>query len=258
MAQASIRALLLLVAATPALAGGLPAHPPAPPPRPVFDSDPPAGSPSPEQLAAAEAAQPAPENPPAPAEANAAPAEAKPEPLQAKAEPPRPPFNPRGNESDPDGFSVAERAGLADLTRAYAARHGVPLALLHRVIMRESKYRPTAINRRYHGLMQITHATARGMGYKGPARGLLDAETNLAYATPYLANAWALAGGDMNRAVKLYASGYYYTAKAKGMLGAMRHGHSPPVRATETARQEQPTLAAPPPQPGFLDSLFER
>jgi hypothetical protein len=253
MAQALTRALALIALASPAFAGGLPAHPPVPPPRPVFPSDPP-GPPPEEQQAIVELPatepQPAPLNVPTPAE--------------ARIDLPPPPYTQRVDkpgldDPDPDGFTVAEKAGLADLTRKYAALHGVPLALLHRIIMRESKYNPTAMHRRYYGLMQITHATARGMGYKGGAKGLLNAETNLAYATPYLANAWALADGDMNRAVKLYAAGYYYTAKSKNMLGAMRHAHSPPVKPEASAPQYPPTLAAPPPQQaGFVDSLFGR
>jgi soluble lytic murein transglycosylase-like protein len=56
------------------------------------------------------------------------------------------------------------------------------------------------------------------MGYHGDARGLLDADTNMTYAVKYLANAYRVAGGNQNRAVALYAGGYYYAAKSKGML----------------------------------------
>jgi soluble lytic murein transglycosylase-like protein len=66
--------------------------------------------------------------------------------------------------------------------------------------------------------MQIKPATARGMGYSGNAAGLLDADTNMPYAVKYLANAYRVAGGNHDRAVALYAGGYYYAAKAKGML----------------------------------------
>ena len=34
------------------------------------------------------------------------------------------------------------------------------------------------------------------MGYRGEARGLLDPQVNLAYAVPYLANAYMLADGN--------------------------------------------------------------
>ena len=162
----------------------------------------------------------------------------------------------RRDDEDVPGFGLAEKTGLAELTRKYARQHGVPLALLHRIIMRESKYCPRLVNRRYYGLMQITPATARSMGYHGAPKGLLDPETNLAFAAPYLANAWALADGDMDRAVRLYASGYYYTAKSKGMLSLMRNADSPPATPSRPA----PMLAAAPPPPpqsqNPLDALF--
>ena len=156
------------------------------------------------------------------------------------------------------GFDLAERAGLAEMTREYARRHGVPLALLHRIIMRESRYCPRLVHRSYYGLMQITPATARSMGYKGSPQGLLDAKTNLAYATPYLANAWALADGDMDRAVRLYASGYYYTAKNKNMLRQMRVADSPPVGGVRPVAT-QPAIAyqaAPQPAPDPFAIIF--
>jgi soluble lytic murein transglycosylase-like protein len=56
------------------------------------------------------------------------------------------------------------------------------------------------------------------MGYRGDARGLLNADTNMTYAVKYLANAYRVAGGNHDRAVALYAGGYYYAAKRKGML----------------------------------------
>jgi soluble lytic murein transglycosylase-like protein len=66
--------------------------------------------------------------------------------------------------------------------------------------------------------MQIRHDTARTMGYRGSAEGLLDAETNLKYAVKYLRGAYLTADGDQDRAVRFYARGYYYDAKRKGIL----------------------------------------
>ena len=77
--------------------------------------------------------------------------------------------------------------------------------------------------------MQIRYATARGMGYRGAVSGLLDANTNLTYAVPYLANAYRVSGGNPDRAVALYAGGYYYEAKRKGLLHTLRTGGSDPV-----------------------------
>ena len=109
------------------------------------------------------------------------------------------------------------RAELDALVAAHAAANGVPAALVHRVIIRESRYNPRIVGKGgAMGLMQIKPATARGVGYGGSAAGLLDPETNLTYAVRYLAGAYRLAGGNHNRAVSYYARGYYYAAKGKG------------------------------------------
>jgi soluble lytic murein transglycosylase-like protein len=94
----------------------------------------------------------------------------------------------------------------------------VPESLVRRVIARESNYNPAAHNGPYYGLMQISHATARGMGYSGPPAGLLDPETNLRYGVRYLAGAYLTAGGNADQAVRFYARGYYYDAKRAGLL----------------------------------------
>lgn len=100
----------------------------------------------------------------------------------------------------------------------YAALYGIPESLLHRVVKRESTYNPRAYNRGHYGLMQIKYATAKGMGYTGPAEGLFDAETNIKYAGKYLRGAWMVADDKNDGAVRLYAAGYYYHAKRKGLL----------------------------------------
>jgi soluble lytic murein transglycosylase-like protein len=91
-------------------------------------------------------------------------------------------------------------ASLDPLIAHYSDEYDVPEALVRRVIVRESNYNPAARNGPYYGLMQISHATATGQGYRGSPSGLLDAETNLRYA------------------VRFYARGYYYDAKRAGLL----------------------------------------
>jgi hypothetical protein len=105
---------------------------------------------------------------------------------------------------------------------SHAAANGVPVELVHRVIVRESRYNPRAVSKGNFGMMQIRLQTARGMGYTGTAQGLLDPNTNLQYAVKYLAGAYRVAGGNQSRAVSLYASGYYYAAKRQGMAGSPR------------------------------------
>ena len=127
------------------------------------------------------------------------------------------------------GFVYAQQAAspeLLALVDRHARNHGVPSALAHQIVMKESRYNPAARNRSFWGLMQLRFETARGVGYRGPASGLLDPDVNLRYGMAYLGNAYRVAGGDARRAMALYSKGFYYEAKRKGMLGQMRNGDS--------------------------------
>ncbi|HEX5507520.1 MAG TPA: lytic transglycosylase domain-containing protein [Pseudolabrys sp.] len=104
------------------------------------------------------------------------------------------------------------------LINKHAAANNVPVSLVRRVIKRESRGNPRVISKGNYGLMQIRLGTARAMGYRGSAAGLLDANTNMSYAVKYLAGAYKAAGGNANRAVHYYAAGYYYAAKGQGLL----------------------------------------
>jgi soluble lytic murein transglycosylase-like protein len=115
------------------------------------------------------------------------------------------------------GQSGAEQYAALDGMAAQAAgASGVPASLVERVIQRESGGNPRAVSRGNYGLMQIRLGTARAMGYSGSAAGLLDPQTNMTYAVRYLAGAYRAAGGNENRAVALYARGYYDVAKRQG------------------------------------------
>lgn len=111
-----------------------------------------------------------------------------------------------------------ETPELRHLIENAAQEYDVPVDLVHRVIIRESRHRPNARNGPYYGLMQILPQTAKTMGFRGQPTDLLDAETNLRYAVRYLRRAWLLADGSHDRAVMWYARGYYYEAKRRGML----------------------------------------
>ncbi|MBX9933738.1 MAG: lytic transglycosylase domain-containing protein [Methylobacterium sp.] len=106
---------------------------------------------------------------------------------------------------------------LDTLITQHAQANGIPEGLVHRVVQRESRYNARATSRGNYGLMQIRHGTARGMGYSGSASGLLDANTNLTYAVPYLAAAYRVAGGNQNQAILLYARGFYQQAKRRDL-----------------------------------------
>ena len=112
--------------------------------------------------------------------------------------------------------SFNQSAPLDGMAAAQASANGVPVSLVERVIKRESGGNPRAVSRGNYGLMQIRLGTARAMGFTGSAAELLDPQVNMTYAVRYLAGAYRAAGGNENRAVALYASGYYYQAKAQG------------------------------------------
>jgi soluble lytic murein transglycosylase-like protein len=107
---------------------------------------------------------------------------------------------------------------LNALIEKYSKLYEIPADLVHRVVHRESRYNPAAYSKGNYGLMQIRYNTAKAMGYDGPADGLFDAETNIKYAVKYLKGAWVVADNDHDQAVRLYARGYYYDAKRKGLL----------------------------------------
>ena len=111
-----------------------------------------------------------------------------------------------------------ETPQMRALVQEYAAKHGIPEALLHRVIQRESDYRANARNGPYWGLMQILPQTARQMGHDGPPEDLLRPEVNLEYAGRYLRGAWLVSDGDIDAAVMWYARGYYYEARNRCLL----------------------------------------
>jgi soluble lytic murein transglycosylase-like protein len=125
---------------------------------------------------------------------------------RARAEYAQPPYQARESHGD-----------LDRMIARHAQMEGVPEALVHRVVIRESRYDPRAVGAGgAMGLMQIKYSTAREMGYTGSPAGLLDADTNLTYAVRYLAGANRVAHGNSDRAVMNYARGYYDGAKREG------------------------------------------
>jgi transglycosylase-like protein with SLT domain len=138
------------------------------------------------------------------------------------------------------------RATYEKMVAVHARANQVPEALVHRVIVRESKYHPDLIGRGGTiGLMQIKLATARGLGYQGDAEGLRDPETNLTYGVKYLAGAYRAAESNHDRAVHLYASGYYQVAKHQ-RLERLKHPEPvlasvPPKDAAAEPKEVEPT-----------------
>jgi hypothetical protein len=132
---------------------------------------------------------------------------------------------PMFGDNDDDGAPTVEKSAITKIIDKYSAIYKVPASLLHRVVHRESRYNPKAYNKRgYFGLMQIKYNTAKSMGYDGRPEGLFDAETNIKYAAKYLRGAWLVSDNSEDDAVRLYARGYYYDAKRKGMTN-IAHGN---------------------------------
>ena len=107
------------------------------------------------------------------------------------------------------GQATDERAAIEVLIVQHAKTHGLPEALVRLVIRRESNFNPRAVYRGNYGLMQIRLGTARALGYRGDAEGLLDPATNMTYGMSYLAGAYRAAHGDEARTLVLYSRGYH-------------------------------------------------
>ena len=152
--------------------------------------------------------------------------------------------------------STTSRDAIEARIAYYAKTYGLPVDLLRKVVRTESTFNPGARNGPYWGLMQIRHDTAKGIGFEGPASGLLDAETNLIYGGAYLANAYIVAGGNSARAHALYKNGYYYEAKRKRLLSKLIRvpmGETPVLVAgkltTRPSNETMLALATPAPAP---------
>ena len=143
----------------------------------------------------------------------------------------------------------ARNGALDAMIARHAAANGLPVDLVHRVVIRESRYNPAARNGSNLGLMQIKHATARGVGYTGSASGLFDAETNLTYAVRYLAGAYRAAGGNPNRAVAYYASGYPGRGVARAPVATAQVSWAPQVQAVPVALRDTDMVAYAPARP---------
>lgn len=114
---------------------------------------------------------------------------------------------------------------LRPLVQRHAAEHGVPGALADALVRAESNYRPSARNGGNLGLTQISHATARRLGYEGSVAGLFEPETNLRWGLKYLARAYRLAQGDTCGTILRYNSGLdrsAMTAKARSYCARIK------------------------------------
>jgi len=102
------------------------------------------------------------------------------------------------------GKALYQRIGKAE-----ASRNKIPFAIVDAVMRVESGYKPGARGDVGEvGLMQILPSTADMMGFKGSLSALAEPETNIAYGTQYLAEAWRLANQDICTTVMKYRAGH--------------------------------------------------
>ena len=150
--------------------------------------------------------------------------------------------------------SLAQQPGARDnidaLIEQQAKANGVPASFVHAVVKRESNYNPRAKGGSALGLMQIKHATAKGLGYTGDAAGLYDPETNLRYGVAYLAGAYKTAKGNLTQAYTYYNRGYYYAAKRQGVASEVAAVVAP-VAASASAMASLFTGTQPPADPNL-------
>lgn len=101
------------------------------------------------------------------------------------------------------------RNEFSPIIERYAAENDVPAEFAHAIVEIESRFRPGVTGRAGEiGLMQIKPATARLVGFRGPAKALYDPETNIKYAMRYLAKARRLGGATVCGTILKYNAGH--------------------------------------------------
>lgn len=87
---------------------------------------------------------------------------------------------------------------------AQAAKYGIPHAVIERVARRESGFRCSPGNPRYHGPLQVSYQSARALGYRGGAGGLNNCGAGLEYGLRHLALCVRRVGNNPAAAAKCH------------------------------------------------------
>jgi soluble lytic murein transglycosylase-like protein len=121
----------------------------------------------------------------------------------------------------------ASKAGQTQKYSSLIAKHaranGVPVDLARAVVKHESGFNAGATGQAGEiGLMQIKLSTARGMGYKGSAKGLYDPATNIRWGMKYLGQARKLAGGSECGTLSKYNGGHGTSRMIKGYCSKVK------------------------------------
>lgn len=154
-----------------------------------------------------------------------------------------------GGAPPASGPSLADEARYRAMLVREAERLGVPPALADAVAFVESGYRPDARGAVGElGLMQVRPQTAAMLGHTGPAEALLDPETNIRFGVAYLAQAWALAKGDLCRTLMKYRAGH-----GEERMSALSVGYCIRTRIRLAATGSSLAAAVPPASTGGTD-----
>ncbi len=110
-------------------------------------------------------------------------------------------------------FSVSIEPSMASpydaLIKRYAKSYGVPVGLANAVVRIESGFRPNLRGKAGEiGLMQVKLSTARGLGYRGSAKGLYNPATNIRYGMKYLGMAHKIGGKTTCGTILRYNAGH--------------------------------------------------
>ncbi len=130
---------------------------------------------------------------------------------------------------------------------AAADENAIPRELAYAVVRVESHYNPRARGAGVYGLSQIKPATARGLGFSGPAEALLDPETNLRYGMRYLKGAYEEGNGDVCQTAMKYKGGHRTTvmSKSASVYCSNVKRHMAEIRSRKTpAMSDTATLVA--------------
>ena len=150
--------------------------------------------------------------------------------------------------------TISGSAAIDRMIEQHARENGLPPALAYAVVRVESRYNPRARGGSAMGLSQIKPATARSLGFSGPASALLDADTNLTFGMKYLKGAWEQGGHDVCKASMKYKGGHRTTRMTSA---ALRYCSAVKAHMAEVMRQRSrmPGDVAEPEAKGLIETL---
>lgn len=104
--------------------------------------------------------------------------------------------------------TIIHKTSIEEKVYVKALLYEVPHNLAYSVVKVESRFQPHVIGKDgTYGLGQIKCGTAKGIGFKGECKKLLDPDTNLEYTMIYLKKALELSNGNECHAATLYNRG---------------------------------------------------